>query len=371
MGARREYTENWQLIQATDERAKVLVVQELLKSYFYYRMLEANNVINIYDTLEVPMYIAPPALGKWFDKGDFLPDHQTTAAAMGYWTNRYCVFPSGYDVLEMMQKEGDPQQLFDLSELRAAELAWAIRRTLASAVFNGTGGKQPDGLATIIEKLAPGAQVVVVGGIDKATKAWFRNKFVQLTANFGSIAAGTTLPAGLLAAMQLKDQCTNGTLVPSDLVTGKAVFDMFRRAMLEISTPYHMISERKTAEYGHKNFMFDGAYMGWDPNCPADTIYALHLEDKFDPDKTGDPRDKAKLDRDLEDIGVKSPFQLKGSLGISMHPKIKMRKIAPRSPYRQLSETEWTITSFNLHVNRMADQGVAGSDNGSRWSTWS
>lgn len=371
MGARREFTQNWQLIQATDERAKSLVVQELQKSYLYYRMLQVNNIININDTLEVPMYVAPPASGKWIDKGDLLPDYQTTAAAMGYWTNRFVVFPSGQDTLETMQKEGDAQQIFNLTEMRAAELAWSIRRTLASALFNGTGGKTPDGLARILEKSAPGSQTAVIGGIDKAANAWWRNKYVQLTANFGNIAAGTTLPSGLLAALQLKDQTTIGTLVPSDFCTHKTVFDMFRRAMLEISTPYHLISERKTAEFGHKNFIFDGLYIGWDVNCPTDTIYSLHLEDKFDPDKTGTPDDKAKMDRDLEDIGVKHPFELKGSFGIAMHPKIKMRKIAPRTPYRQLAETEWTVTTFNPVVNRMSDQGVAGSDNGSRWSTWS
>lgn len=371
MGSRREYTESFPLIQAIDERSRKLVVQELNKSYFYYRMLAANNVMNVHDTLEVPMYITPPALGKWIDKGDVLPDATTTAAAMGYWTNRYCVFPSGVDLLEMMQKEGDPQQIFNISDLRAAEVAWAARRTLAYALFNGTGGKQPDGLTTIIEKLAPTAQVAVVGGINKATKAWFRNKYVQLTANFGSIAAGSTLPAGFLAALQLKDQTTIGTLVPSDLLTGQAEFRVWRRAMLEVSSPYHLITERKMAEYGFKNFMFDGSYLGWDPNCPADTLYALHLQDTFDSERVGDPRDRVKMDSDLEDIGVKNPFDLSGSLALIMHPKIKMRRIAPRTPYRHLQETSWIITSLNLGCNRMSDQGVGGSDNGSRWSTWS
>lgn len=369
MGARRAYTENWQLIQATDERRSELVVQELMKSYLWYRMM-VGNIIKIHDTLEVPMYLSPPATGKWFDKGDLLPDHQTTAAKMAYWTNRYCVFPTGYDILEMWQKEGDPSQLFDLEELRSVELAWAIRRTLASAIFNGVGGKQPDGLATILEKSAPSAQTATVGGVAKATEAWFRNKYVQLTSSFGTIAAGTTLPAGFLSALSLRDQCTIGTLMPSDMITTRDAFLMFRRGMLETQTVYSLISERKVAEFGHRNFMFDGSYLAWDPNCPADTIYCLHLDDQFDPERTGDPRDKAKMDRDLEDIGVKKPLQLSGPLAIAMHPKINMRKIAPRNPYRQMAQTEWTVTSMNLVCNRLSDQGVAGSDNGSRWSTW-
>jgi len=76
------------------------------------------------------------------------------------------------------------------------------------------------------------------------------------------------------------------------------------------------------------------------------------------------------MDTDFEDMGVKSPLKMSGNIGIAMHPKIKWRKISPRQPYRQMSETSWTITSFNPVMSRMSDNGVAGSDNGLRWSTW-
>jgi hypothetical protein len=368
--SRREYTENQELIFALDERSKKLVVQEMLKSYLFYRLRQAGNKMQVYDALQVPFYIAPPQLGKWIDKGDTLPDGQTSAPAMGYWTNRYCVVPTGFDMLERMQKEHDPNQVFDQMELKALETAWALRRTLSSAAWTGSGGKQPDGLSTIIEKAAPAAQTAVVGGVDKATKAWFRNQYTQLTANFGTIAAGTTLPAGVLALMTLIQQCTNGTLIPSDLITTKACFNLFKRAMLEMSSSYHLMTERKTAEFGFQNFIFDGMYLAWDPSCPADSIYALHIDETFDPMRTGDPRDTAKLDRDIEDLGKSSIFELNGSLSTIFHPNIQMRRIAPRSPYRQLQSTEWIIDSFNLGVMRLSDQGVGGSDNGSRWETW-
>lgn len=367
--SRREYTENLRLIEALDERMNKLVVQELNKSYLYYRLRGAGNVMKVYDAKQVPFYIAPPQLGKWITRGDMLPDAQATAAAMGYWTNRYCVVPSGFDMLEMMEKEHDPNQVWEQADLRSAEVAWALRRTLSSALWSGAGGKQPDGLSTIIEKAAPGSQTAVVGGVDKATKAWFRNQYVQLTASFGTIAAGTTLPAGILAAMTLIQQTTVGTLVPSDLITTKACFNLFKRAMLEMSTPYHLITERKTAEFGFRTFTFDGMRLAWDPSCPADSIYSLHIDEVFDPDRTNDPRDKAKLDADLEDIGKNSVFELNGSLALIKHPNINMRRIAPRSPYRHLQSTEWILDSLNLGVMRMSDQGVGGSSS-SYWETW-
>ena len=371
MGARREYTENLALIEAIEDRMKKLVVQEMTKNYLWYRLKSAGNVMKVYDTKEVPFYIAPPQLGKWIVKGDTLPDAQSSAAAMGFWTNRFVVVPSGFDMLEMMQKEHDPSQVIDRADLRAAEVAWALRRTLASAAWNGPGGKQPDGISTIIEAAAPASQTAVVGGVNKASKPWFRNQYVQLTANFGSIAAGTVLPAGILAALSLIEQCTIGTLVPSDLITTKAVFSLFKRAMLEMSTPYHLITERKAATFGFQNFMFDGSYLAWDPQCPADKLYALHLSEVFDSDRTGDPRDKTKLDADLEDIGKSNVFDLNGSFAIIKHPNIDMRRIAPRSPYRQLQQTEWVMDSFNIGVMRLSDNGVLGDNGGSKLSTWS
>lgn len=371
MGAQQEYTENFSLIEAIADRSKKMVVQEMLKSYLYYRMKSAGNVMKVYDTKEVPYYIAPPQLGKWITKGDTLPDAQTQAAAMGFWTNRFVVIPSGFDMLEMMQKEHDPSQIIDRAGLRSAEVAWALRRTLCDAAWNGPGGKQPDGITTIIEAAAPAAQVAVVGGVDKALKTWFRNQYVQLITPFGVIAAGTTLPAGVLAALSLIEQCTVGTLIPSDLITDKAVFGMFKRAMLEMNTPYSLITDRETAKFGFKNFMFDGSYLAWDPNCPADKLYALHLGEVYDPDRTGDPRDKTRLDADLEDIGKTDIFDLNGSFAMIKHPDINMRRIAPRSPYRQLQQTEWIVDSFNIGVSRLADQGVLGDDGGSKLSTWS
>src|SRR3990167_3338838 len=103
MCARQEYTESKPLIMAVEARMKKMVVQELLKSWLYYRIMAAGNKVDIYDTLEVPFYIAPPQLGKWITKGDTLPDASSSTPAIGFWTPRFVVVPSGFDLLEMMQ----------------------------------------------------------------------------------------------------------------------------------------------------------------------------------------------------------------------------------------------------------------------------
>lgn len=364
------YTEVPKAIQLLDTRAKKLVVQELVKTYLYYRARSAGSMVKCYEKLQVPMYVSPPQLGRWISYNDTLPDAQSSAVAMGEVTNRFLVVPSGLDMLEQMINENNPDKIYDIVDLKAAEVAWALRRTIGAGLWNGTGGKQPDGLATAIEKAAPASQTQVVMGVNKATKAWFRNKYVQLTSNFGTIAAGSTIPAGFLALLSLIQQTTNGTLKPTDLITTQAIFETIRRGMLEISSPMHMMTEYAAAQMGFESFRFYGSDIAWDPNCPADSVYAIHLNEQYDPKWTGDPRDKAKMDADLEDIGASSLFEINGSCAIVGHPNIQMRRIAPRSPYRQLVQTEWLIHSINWAYMRMQDQGVAGSSVAGYWSTW-
>jgi hypothetical protein len=367
------YTEVERLIEKLPTRVRMLALQSLMKNYLYYRMRAAGSMLQCHTSVEIPFYVSAPNMGRWITYGDRLPDTTSRQLAMGEVTNRYLVVPVGIDQLKAMEAEGDNSRIYNDMELAALEASWAMRRNLASATWNGTGDREPDGLTTMIEAAAPSAQTGVVMGVDKATKPWFRNKYVELAQNFGFVGAGTTLPAGFIALLSLIRQTTVTTQRPSDLITTQDIFEMVKRAMLEISSPMHMISDDGMANFGFEAFKFNGVVMSWDGQCPTDRIYSLHLSSNFDAKRSnnGAPNDTAKFDRDLEEVGAKGIFELDSSLGIVGHPKIQFRKIDARRPYRQLAETSWVITSHNLYATRLADHGVAASDNGSRWSTWS
>lgn len=361
------------LIEATQTRARKFVVQELTtNSWLYYRMMNIGNTVEIRSPIEQPLYISPPVSGQWFTKGGKLPDMPTRGVeSLSRWSNRYAVVPSGSDILEQLEQEGDASFIFRQPEMRAMEQAWAMRRLLTSGLVNGTGGAQPDGLMYMFAKLAPAAQTATIGGISKATNTWWRHQFVQLASNFGYIAANTVIPAGFLALQALKDACTQGTRIPSDLVTRQATFRLAKRAMWEMSMQMNMIGERRAAEYGYESMLFDGSYLSCDSQIPADTVLALHLEDKFDPTQLGNPANKTKVDSDLESIGYANILEMNGSVGMARNPNIVMRAIAPRSGTRTLTELNWIIHAMNLVCHRQNENGVSGSDNGSRWETWS
>jgi len=369
-GSRQEYSENFDLVRTLENRQKKLVAQELEKSYLFKRFKSTAQVVNCYDNIEVPVYLGPGTSGKWMRRGDLLPDAADSQIAKGFYNNRYLAVPAGIDKIDQWENEGNPGALMKLVEYNQWEAMLAHFRAMSFAIFSGAGGAQPDGLATILEKAAPAAQTATIGGIAKATRTWWRNQYVQLTSNFGTVVAGTTLPAGFVSLLQLIRQCTIGTLVPSDLVTTQNTFENIKRGMLEIGAPQYMLQKRVDAEFGVNSFAFDGQDVSWDPYCAADTIYCLHLRDQFEPNRTG-KNDKTKIATDFESVAKNSVLSLAGGFFMLINPNVRMRQLAPRSPYRQLHETKWWVDSFNLGVFRMSDHGVAGSDNGSRWETWS
>jgi len=371
MGARQEYTETRALIQAIEDRAKAIIPQQLQQNWFYYRLTKNARAVQCYDNVEIPLMPAVPTVGKWIGRGSTLPDSSSDQLALATFNNRYLAVPTTLNLVDLWEHENNPTVIFQDADFEALKAAWGMRRMLSNAVLNGSGGLQPDGLVgQILEKSAPASQTKVVGMVNKATKAWFRNQYVELSSNFGAIASGTSIPAGILAAQQLVDNCTVGQVIPTDLVTTKDVYLMFRRAMLEMTSAYHLASSEDDLYYGFKTITFDGIKLAWDPQMPADTIICVHMgSTRRDDRRMGE--NTAVYDGDLEDATVKNLMELDGGLFLLYNPNVRMRALQARTPYRELNQTSWLVHSFNVGVGRMNDHGVAGSDNGSRWSTWS
>lgn len=365
------YTELDKAITLLANRRDKMIVQEFMNSYLYYRLIKSGNSVNIpSEALEVPMYVGSPSNGTWYNTGDALPDGVAGRKAMGFWTNRFAVVPCSWDEFEEMKLRGDPSVIFDNMQIREMEMVWAMSKLLAQGMWKGTGGKMPDGLEYAIEKRAEGSQIRVISGIDKATKSWYRNKYVQLAQNFGHIPVNSKIPAGIQKFMELQIATTIGAMSASDFITTKAIFHMFRRAMLEMSGAYHMMTTREDANFGFENFKVDGSTLAWDSYCTRDSIYALTLQDTRRQEYLGDPRNKQSYDMDLEELPKKSYLEIGGSIAIARHPKIRNYAIQPRNAVRRMLMSKWLMESFNVVYPRMSQCGVLGSDNGSRLSTW-
>lgn len=369
MGTMPDYTESKAVIAATATRAKQLTPQILLQNYFYYRLVKAARAVKCYDTVEFPLLPTVPTKGKWISRGSVLPDSGSESLSMSAWNNRYLAVPIGYNLFDEWEGNGNAARIFQEQEFQAMLAAWGMNRLLSNAVLNGIGGLEPEGLiGKIFEKLAIGSQTETIGNVDKSAKTWWNNQYVALTSNFGTIAAGTTIPAGFLAAMSLLDACTIGQAVPTDFVTTKATYLLFRRGMLETSSAYHLVSDETDVNFGFKTMKFDGVTLGWDPQMPANTILCTHMgSTKMDNRRSGD--NTAKLDGDLENATVGNLLDLQGGLFALFNPNVKMKRLEPRTPYRGLDVTEWLVHSFNMGVGIMNWHGLGGSA-GTQWETW-
>lgn len=368
------YTEINKAIMLMPDRLKTMWPQLWRNSYLFHRMVAGARRYKIYDELELPFYISPPSAGGWIGRNSTLPEAQQSIKAMGSERNAYLAVPMSWDMFDEWELDDNPNAIFPFLDQQAMEMAWAKMRNMSAAVFNGTGGEQPLGLAYALEKLAPGSQVKVIHGVNKATKAWYRNGYVQLTANFGTIAAGTTLPAGILAFRTAVKASRLGGNQCSDVVTTQDIFDTFERYFLEIDTPQRAISKEEDAYLGFRRFNIFGTYLTWDDNCPTDSIYFLRIGgkgDKMHEQTFGDKKNKTDIDWDFEQAASQAKFDTDVSISIASNPNVKDVVIEPRTSLRGLQKAKWVVDSYQQIFPNMNKLVVAGSDNGSRWSTWS
>lgn len=371
--AQPAYTDVPIAIQLQEQRIPKAVVQFMRRSHLYYLLDRAGDKLNIRGpNVQVPFFTTEPLYGKWISYDDKLPDGEDVKPEMGYATQRYIVVPITHNILRQWENMGNPTKLWDDVEMAVSQATWGLRTSMCNGFWSGPGGKEPDGLSTMIEAAAPASQTATVTGVSKASKAWARNPVVQLTTNFGHLAANTRIPAGFIAMDSLISQCTISTIRPTDLVTTKSVFDTVVRAVKETrGDARRIMTKREHFELGIESIEYDGCMVGWDTNCPDDKMYALHIGTNYQPAVVNHQDHGAKYDPDLELSGGKHRFlELESSIAILQHPDIMMRAIDPRVTFRGLRTSRWMVTSGNLFMTRPRENGVLYSDNGSRLSTW-
>lgn len=361
------------LIYFLDNREKKFLVQTFSKNLLFYLMRSQNSAIRFKsDKLQIPVLTQAPNNGAWIVPGDDLPTGGGFTPLMGEINHRYCAVPVTIDRFIQSLREGDPTVVFNQYQLNEMNAVWAMRRKLAEGLWTGQGGKAPDSVSYMIEKRARGSQLRTVSGFDKASNIWANNQYVQMTTDAGYIAPGTTIPAIFLALDALLEATSIGACASSHVVTTKAVFSIFKRAMKELSQQVHMMSDKSSAEYGFDGFLYDGFPIHWDQMCPSDSLYALPLKDNM---RSAlylgkGTTDKARKDPDLEDIGYEKFADFDSSMGLIQHPAMNMTDLRTGSNTRNMVETSWKCTSENLFFRNMGACGVMGSDNGKRLSTW-
>lgn len=200
-----------------------------------------------------------------YDKIDYTPKQLFTSAEFGL---KLCAVPvaiSGEDKLKNSGKE----QMINLFEKRIENAEKTMKNKMAAAIYgDGTGssGKEIGGLQLLV---ADAPETGVVGNIDRASNAFWRNQ---------SVSAAVTSENILAKMDEIYLKCCRGTDKPDLVVADNVMYSTYEQAL----QPNQRFTDPKLAEAGFTTLKFKGADVifdgGQDGACPAKHMYFLNTD---------------------------------------------------------------------------------------------
>ena len=200
-----------------------------------------------------------------YDKIDYTPKQLFTSAEFGL---KLCAVPvaiSGEDKL----KNSGREQMIDLFEKRIENAFKTMKNKMAAAIYgDGTGssGKEIGGLQLLV---ADAPETGVVGNIDRASNAFWRNQ---------SVSAAVTAENILAKMDEIYLKCCRGTDKPDLVVADNAMYSIYEQAL----QPNQRFTDPKLAEAGFTSLKYKGADVIFDGGqggaCPAKHMYFLNTD---------------------------------------------------------------------------------------------
>lgn len=200
-----------------------------------------------------------------YDEINYTPKQLFTAAE---YNMKLCAVPVAISGEDMLKNSGR-ERVMNLFEKRIENAEKTMMNQMAKAIYgDGTenSGKSISGLKLLV---ADAPETGVVGGIDRASNAWWRNQSTTAEAAF---TTETLRPAMNKMWLSL----CRGTDRPDLIVTDDTMYSLFEESL----TPLQRFSDSKTADAGFTNLLykqvpvvFDGGHGG---NCPEGHMYFLN-----------------------------------------------------------------------------------------------
>ncbi len=194
------------------------------------------------------------------------------SAAEYTWKQAAC--PVTISGLEQLQNSG-PERIIDLLESRMAVAESSMANLIALSIYSdgtGSGGKEIDGL---LKQVATAPATGVVGGIDRATWAFWRNQVFKATTTGGA----ATTPANIQSYFnRLWASLVRGADRPDLIVVDNVYWGMYMNS-LQLNQRF---TNAMTADAGFVSVKFmdadvvlDGGIGG---GMPASTAYFLNTK---------------------------------------------------------------------------------------------
>jgi len=317
-------------------------------------------------TITQPLLIAESGVPTWFDGMDPVSKDFTPGLTEAEYTWSWVSHPTRMEYTTRWKNDG-ASRIMSIEEARFKQARKTLINDLADKFVNGTGGRQPNGLANAIEDAAVGLQSEVVGGIDKAVHQWWNNQRRQKATgehfgdDVGPGSGGPFLARGVLVAMQGYLDCLIGTHGPRWLFCTKSMGENFLRAM-SLSFGLRATGRMdETADITPHSVTIFGKPVVPTPEMPADTGLWITADNASNPgfqNRTA-PSELGEINaRDLG--GVYSIY----------HPDVNMTLDGPRVAGSQHVEWMFILHSCALIYENMAQQCRLSSADGDCWDDW-
>lgn len=163
------------------------------------------------------------------------------------------------------------QAVVKIVDAKLETLRISIKERFSDYMYGLGQGKDPNGLGLLIPD---DPTTGVVGGIDRATNAFWRTSSYQMNGTMNMNNISKTLRGVFLDAKAAEEGRFDGIIV------GRNIFDMYADFLESKSSLAAQTTQALTgkADFGFDELYFQNTRMMYDPNCPDDKAYFINTK---------------------------------------------------------------------------------------------
>ena len=262
-------TETWDAAWTLTMRAKrKRLTDTIFDSYPTLRMFNAKAEVEAggKEIQEDVMY--GKNSGTWFDGYDTVGTDAVDGITAAFFPWRYYAVPITISMTEEDENRKSDSAM-RLLEAKTKQSMMSARDAINAALYSAQSGKSILGLQDLVADTATSG---TVGGINRATSAWWRNKTNTSSTDVDSKSGD--FYAGLTGMSSLWNDCSEGNESPTDIFTTLTIFGDLQEIFESTGYARLEAGTTGTADAGMPNFR--GATVRYDRDCASQHLYMLN-----------------------------------------------------------------------------------------------
>ena len=205
--------------------------------------------------------------GTWFSGYDTVGTAAVDGITAAFYVPRYISVPVTISMTEEVESNAVGSK--KLMEAKQDQTMLTARDSVSSAMFGATSGKIMLGLQDLV---ADTPTTGTVGGINRASNTWWRNKANTSSTDVDSKSGD--FYAGLTGMSSLWNDCSEGNETPTDIFTTLTIFGDLQEIFESTGYARLEAGTRGAADAGMPNFR--GATVRYDRDCASQHLYMLN-----------------------------------------------------------------------------------------------